>query len=432
MKILVITSRYPPYHFGGYGIRCKNILDELTARGHEIIVLTSKKETGSRFPHQAARYKILRKLHIRIITGGLIHRLERGHGTHSLGMFLIFMRELLFDLWDIGFIDRQVKQFQPDVIYLGHITILTKALMPYFVVCRVPIVYDEGVSGLIDSWEEKGIWYKFTGGYTSRSPLVNALKPLIVKLVCALSAERLNPQWAWPADLHIFFNSGLNRRNAIARGVPVSTAGVIHSGIDTRKFSFLPRSGFGSPLLFLIPGRIEPRKGQIDAVRLLAKLSEFGMDAKMIFTGEKWVNSYYLEVEKEGKTLCLEDKMIIMPMVEHDKMADLYHQTDICFFPSYYKTGFSRVPLEAMACGCVIISYGNEGSDEIIRDKQSGFLVSPADYAEIADIVKKLLADPEMIRVMVSAARKDIEENYSMERYVDMIEETIKSAVKVH
>jgi glycosyltransferase involved in cell wall biosynthesis len=432
LKILAITSRYPPYHFGGYGIRCKNILDELAGRGHEVIVITSKKETGSRSTHQAAKYKILRKLHIRIITSGLIRRFERGHRTHTFGMFLIFVRELLFDLWDMGFIDRQMMQFQPDVIYLGHITILTRALMPYFAVCRVPIVYDEGGSGLIDSWEEKGIWYKFVGEYTSRFPIINAVKPWIVKLVCTVSAERIKPQWAWPDELQIIINSELNYRNVMTKGVPITDAKVIHSGIDINKFYYLPKAKIGYPLILIVPGRIEPCKGQIDAVRLLARLGEQGIDAKMILVGEKWARPYYMEIKKEIKDFRLEDRITLGTMVTQDKLVELYHQADICFFPSYQKVGFSRIPLEAMSCGCTIISYGNEGSDEIIHDGQTGFLAAPADYSGIADIVKKLVSDPEMIRVVVSAARKDIEENCSMEQYVDRIEGTIKNAVRVH
>jgi hypothetical protein len=44
MKILVITSGFPPYHFGGYEIRVKDILDKLAQRGHKIRVLTSVPE----------------------------------------------------------------------------------------------------------------------------------------------------------------------------------------------------------------------------------------------------------------------------------------------------------------------------------------------------------------------------------------------------
>jgi glycosyltransferase involved in cell wall biosynthesis len=342
-------------------------------------------------------------------------------------MLLIFVREVLFDLWDTRFIDRQIKQFKPDVIYLGHITILTRALMPYLSACSNPIISDEGGSGLIDSWEERGIWYKFIEEYKSHIFLINALKPIIVSFICALSAQRIKPQWSWPGKMRIIFNSELNYQNAITKGVPVKGAIMIHSGIDTKKFNFSRRPCLGSPLLIIVPGRIEPRKGQIDAVRLLANLGESGTDAKIIFVGENWVTSYCQVVKNEIKALSNEDKVEFLPMAEHEKLVDLYHQSDICFFPSYFKTGLSRIPLEAMASGCIVISYGNEGSDEVICDKQTGFLVSPADYSGIIHIINGLVSNPEKVKAIIQSARKRIEENNSMGRYVDRIEEIIKT-----
>jgi glycosyltransferase involved in cell wall biosynthesis len=360
--------------------------------------------------------------------GGLIKWLEGGRRTHSLGMIFVFMRELLFDILDTRFIDRQMKQFQPDVIYLGHITILTRALMPYLATCHVPIVYDEGGSGLIDSREEKGIWYKFIEEYEGRFPITSEVKSIIITLMCWLSAQRIKSKWAWPTDLHIFFNSELNRRNAIIKGVPVSGARVIHSGIDAEKFSFLPRSGFGLPIVIISPGRFEPRKGQLDAVKIIAKLVEAGLNVILILIGTKGNKSYYQDVEKSIRILHMEEKIILMHMVEHNHIVDIYHKADICLFPSYYKTGFSRIPMEAMACGSIVISYGNEGSDEIIRDRQTGFIVDPGDLSGIVKIIKEMILDPEMSTKIAQEARREIEDEFSMQKYVDQIETILTAA----
>lgn len=432
MKILAITSRYPPYHFGGYEIRGKNIIDELSRRGYEILVITSQKEKDSKSLHQADKYPVLRRLVVRTRIRSVIDQLTRWRTSHLVGMLLTFLREIFFDLQDMSFIERRIRQFQPDVIYLGHITIFSKALMPYLAACKIPMVYDEGGSGLIDSWMERGIWYKFVEEYTSRYSLLNSLKSLIIKIVSRISGNRIKPCWDWPANMQIIFNSELNRKNAVAHGVPIVGSQVIHSGIDTEKFTFIPKTRFGSPLLLIVPGRIEPRKGQLDAVRLLAILWEQGMDAKLLLVGEKWVNSYYMDVLREIRELCLEDRINIFPMITHEKLVELYHQSDICFFPSYYRTGFSRVPLEAMACGCMVISYGNEGSDEIIRDTHTGYLVSPADLPAPANIIKELIAKPVQVKEITDTARREIEAKYSMGNYVDSIEKLIISSARAH
>lgn len=413
IKILAITARYPPYHLGGYEIRCKNILDELARRGHKIRVITSIKETSSKSYVQTDNYKIFRKFHI------------RKKARH-------FIDEVILDVQDTAFLDRQIKHFQPDVIYLGHIQPLSKATMPYLAACKIPIVYDEGGSGLIHSWEHKGIWFYFVDEYVSQYSILNTIKPFVINIICKMSGNKIKSQWDWPGNMRIIFNSELNLKNAISKGVPINGAKVIHSGIDIEKFSFISKTNFGSPLLFIIPGRIEPQKGQIDAVRLLGKLRECGLDGNMIFVGENVSNSYYIEIENEIKMFHLENKIKSIPMITQDKLIDFYHMADICFFPSYQKAGYSRVPLEAMACGCIVISYGNEGSDEIIRNKETGFLVPSGEYRGIADVVKEMISNPKMVRDILWRARKEVEDNCSMQKYVDRIEEVIVSAAEAH
>ena len=36
-----MTSMYPPHHYGGYELSCRDVVDRLRARGHKITVLTT-------------------------------------------------------------------------------------------------------------------------------------------------------------------------------------------------------------------------------------------------------------------------------------------------------------------------------------------------------------------------------------------------------
>ncbi len=48
MRVLAVSSRYPPNYLGGYELACKEVMDRLRERGHEIHVLTSKgKDVGT-------------------------------------------------------------------------------------------------------------------------------------------------------------------------------------------------------------------------------------------------------------------------------------------------------------------------------------------------------------------------------------------------
>ena len=428
MKILAITALYPPYHSGGYEIRTKNIMDGLSSRGHEILVITSQKDASLRLPEQKANYAIRRKLRIRVGKWDLIDALTRWRITHILGMSLSFVRELFFDMRDLEIIDRLINHFQPDVIYLGHISPLSRTIMPYLADCKIPIVFDEGGSGLLRTRDEPGILYKFIMYDTNGFWLKNTIKSLVIKFICEISEKRIKSQWVLPGSMRTIFNSQLNLNNAIKSGLQIYKTSMIHSGIETDKFRFVRKNQISSPVVILVPGRILPLKGQIDAIKLLSSLKDREIDARVIFAGNIWDYSYMKEISLEIERLNLEDRVTFFSMMTQEHLAMHYQQADICFFPSYQRTGFSRTPLEAMACGCIVISYGNEGSDEIIRDKHNGFIVQAGDYEKVVSTIKELISSELMVKNINLNARIDIDECYSMNTYVSQIEEVVKQA----
>ena len=121
------------------------------------------------------------------------------------------------------------------------------------------------------------------------------------------------------------------------------------------------------------------------------------------------------------------DKVTFLPMVPQDTIHDLYQLGDICYFASYHKFGLSRIPLEAMACGCIVITYGNEGSDEIVENEKNGFIVRPGDDHAILEIISRLKHNPDLVSSLTRAARQEIETNNSMGYYLDKIESALSS-----
>lgn len=410
MKILSITAQYPPFHMGGYEIRVKNILDGLFTRGHDFQVLTNIPDIHKQAQVQPSNFPIIRKLHNRLKAK-------------------FFPNEILFDLLDTRMLARFIADFKPDVIYLGHIYILSKALLPYLASLDIPIIFDEGGNGLKGAWTEHGRWFHFTGDWQSRFPLFNFIKPWVIYLVCKLSEGRIKQEWIWPNNMQIIFNSELNKKNACSFGVPVENANVIHSGVNTQVFSFRPRETFSTPLKILIPGRIEENKGQLDGLKLLRVLNENNISSELWIVGPIGNPSYYATLLEEVEKQQFHNQVKFFPMLDREKLVDLYHQADICFFPSYQKPGLSRVPLEAMACGSIVISYGNEGSDEIITNGKNGYLISPGDMDKIKFIIINLSNDPTMYKGILSNACGLINSSFSLARYVDKIESFILSGI---
>jgi len=41
MRVLTISNMYPPHHFGGYELSCRDVMERFRARGHIVTVLTT-------------------------------------------------------------------------------------------------------------------------------------------------------------------------------------------------------------------------------------------------------------------------------------------------------------------------------------------------------------------------------------------------------
>ncbi len=436
MRILTLSAYYPPYTYGGYEIRVGDIMDGLSQRGHEIRILTTKPDFALRAIPKDFPYPVIRRLHSPARKLRFFDWLTTRKLTRWLGISLVFLREILHDIQDTALLDTQIRAFKPDLLYLGHIMPLTRAFMPFLSKMQIPIVADEGGKGLIYSWQDHGLWQRFQAEFPEIPHFLGWLKKLTVEVVDRVSKGRVSKDWAFPKGIRAIFNSDLNRRNAEAAGVPLAETTVIHSGIDTQFFTFKRSKEFGSPLTILVPGRIEENKRQLDAVRLGALLKERGIPFELVIVGGSWNSTYAEWVEAEIQTNGLQKEVRILPMAGRADLVELYHWADITFFPSIQNAGLSRIPLEATACGSLLISYGCEGSDEIIRNGVNGFITIAGNIDKLGEIITNLFTNQQLYSNITSSARTKIENELSLSGYIQKIEdfilntESLKSILK--
>lgn len=401
MKILVVTDFYPPHHSGGYELRCKDVLNGLMERGHEVAIISTRCPTGQCNLHPG-EVNIQRILHRKVDEKSLLKR-------------------IMNDTNDLRQVDKQVKTFQPDLIYLWHLVNLSDAILPYFSRYNLPVVYDEGGNGLANFVKKAGgpvYFYK----NENDSPFRKRVKAILSTVIQKLSSNLINNVWVFPCELSANFNSQYSLALTQEKSVPLKHAAVTPSGVNTSRFFYQVRAQVNTPVKILVPGRIVKIKGTMDAARLLEALMNRGVSAQLTIVGEVFSQQYYQELVLAISDRGLAENITILPMLNQDDLARLYHQVDICFFPSYQPHGLSRIPLEAMACGCPVISYGNEGSAEIINDRQTGFLVPEADVFAAADIIETLISKPDMLQAVTSSARRMVEQKYEMNRYINSVE----------
>jgi len=409
MKILAITAFFPPCHKGGYELRCKDVLQCLRQAGNEVLLLTNRCAPPDCRDNKDDSW-VFRILELQQTQANVFSRIWSDN------------KELIK-------IQKAIRSLQPDLLYTWHLQNLSDAILPFLASLGIPLVHDEGGSEMIylSRLQKRGLYF-----YKNEqdSAIKRWLKQGIKKYATFISGGRIVPDWSWPEHMWVYFNSRSALEHAQEMEVPVGDAVVIPSGVDISKFPFQVRDKISAPVKIVIPTRIKQQKGCKDGVLLVDELRKRNIPAKLSIIGEVQSRDYYDALVKITNDLKLNDSVDFRAMVSQEELSSIYQQADICFFTSYFKTGFSRVPLEAMASGCLVFSYGNEGSSESIKQSETGFILEEGNIKGAADWIEKLVVDKPFYLGIIKNARSCVEQDYSMETYVSQIENYLKKCLQ--
>ncbi len=140
-------------------------------------------------------------------------------------------------------------------------------------------------------------------------------------------------------------------------------------------------------ILFL--GTKEPRKNILSILQAFVKLKSSDLEL-IIIGGSGWGNKKnYLDFyEKLPENL--KSKIKIIEYCPEDDLPALYNLAKIFVWPSFYE-GFGLPVLEAMACGCPVITANNSSLPAIVKDK--ALLVEAFNVNSLFLAIKNLLAD---------------------------------------
>ena len=409
MKILAITAFFPPCHKGGYELRCEDVLQGLREAGHEILLLTNRCIPPDCQDNKADSW---------------VYRILELQQTQAN----VFSR-IWSDDTELIKIQKTIRDFQPDLLYTWHLQNLSDAIFPFLASLGIPIVHDEGGSELIylSKLQKRGLYFYKN---EQESAIKRWLKQGIKKYATFISRGRIVSDWDWPEHMRMYFNSHSALAHAQEMEVPVGDAVVIPSGVDISKFPFQVRDKISAPIKIVIPARIKQQKGCKDGILLVDELRKRNIPAKLSIIGEVQSKDYYNELVNITNDLKLNDSVDFCAMVSQEELSSIYQQANICFFTSYFKTGFSRVPLEAMASGCLVFSYGNEGSNESVKQGETGFILEEGNIKGAADWIEKLVVDQPFYLGIIKNARSCVDQDYSIQTYVSQIENYLKQGLQ--
>jgi glycogen synthase len=204
---------------------------------------------------------------------------------------------------------------------------------------------------------------------------------------------------------------------------------VIHNGIDPERFRYteargaLHRRGVREPYVLFV-GRITDQKGIFHLLEAAPALPE-GVQLVLCAAAPDTP-----EIEERLRRALPRHPNVLWidEMVAVDDVVQLYSHAALFVCPSVYEP-FGLINLEAMACGAPVVASGVGGILEVVQDGITGLLVEPGRPDELADKIRRVLADPSAARSMGQAGRKRVEEHFSWDRVAERTEQVYGEAI---
>jgi glycosyltransferase involved in cell wall biosynthesis len=215
----------------------------------------------------------------------------------------------------------------------------------------------------------------------------------------------------------------------MSMGVPKEKIAIIPNGIDLSEYAELPPKGsfkkkFNIPedrKIILYLGRIHKIKGIDFLIRAYAYLKNKMnfKDAVLVIAGPD--DGYLSEVKSLVHDLSVSNSVLFVgSLYGGDKLA-AYVDSEVYILSSRYET-FGMTVLEAYACGKPVIASDVGGLKELIVDGETGFLFEAGNFKQMAEKIVYLLNNSDKAVEIGRKARILVEEKYSIDKVVDMIE----------
>ena len=184
----------------------------------------------------------------------------------------------------------------------------------------------------------------------------------------------------------------------------------------------------GVPAIAVL-GRISDWKGQDVLVRALGEPSLARRGAVALLAGEAWPGAG----GRSGAVAELAGALGVAERVRmlgfRDDVEVVLGAADVVAVPSTSPDPLPGAAIEAAAAGCAVVASGHGGLPEIIRDRETGRLVTPGDPGALADVTAELLDDPWERERLGAAAAVYVRERYAGPRLLDAIQDLYASVI---
>jgi glycosyltransferase involved in cell wall biosynthesis len=191
---------------------------------------------------------------------------------------------------------------------------------------------------------------------------------------------------------------------------------VIPCGVDTARFRPAGTSRAAERRIVCV-ARHAPVKNLGLLLDACAVLRARGVSFRCVSVGD---GPSRVELEQQRRRLGLEETVEFAGAADQDEVLGWWQQAAVATLTSESE-GMPVCLMEAAACGVPAVATAVGGVPELIRDGVTGLLTRPGDAEGLATAWQCLLENEERAALMGRAARRRVEEHFSIARQVDAL-----------
>ena len=312
-----------------------------------------------------------------------------------------------------------------------HVRLPTRAL--YAVWRRANLLPIETFAGQVDLFHATN-YFVPPARKAKRVVTIHDLSFLIVPQYC--SPRIVGPfssgiaKFARESDAIIVYSESVKNDIISRLDVPESKVSVIYLAVDdafdqpAEDADWLDEMYQIRRPYILFVGMLEPRKN-VPAILRAFDAVRSDVPHRLVIVGARgWM---YDEIFQLHDELGLGDRVRFIGFVPgHDKLAAFYRNADLFVYPSFYE-GFGLPVLEAMKCGCPVVTSKASSIVEIAED--AALLADADDWRALAEQMMRALSD-DSLREELSRKGRERAAAFSWKRAADQTLEVYRKVVE--
>ena len=180
--------------------------------------------------------------------------------------------------------------------------------------------------------------------------------------------------------------------------IPRERITVIYVGVDHSIFKPVKAKLFHEAYILYV-GSERARKNLNRLLQAFSRLKGEFKGLKLVKVGSPGRSDEFRKrTIKQIESLGLDEDVIFMDWVAENDLPHFYSAASLLAYPSLYE-GFGLPVLEAMACGCPVITSNTSSLPEVVGD--AAIMVDPYDVDALARAMRKVLTNEGLRKAMI-------------------------------